>query len=84
MEYYCASGQNVQIGIVVNENTQDKRWCRVVGFAVAKMSRLSLLLNYGSFPFASLHLTRSFHDRENKPGPPSYLRDYEIIFSQPL
>lgn len=69
-----------------------RHWYRVVGFAVAKMSRLRLLLNYGPFPlfpfpslcFASLRLTRSFHDRENKLGAPSYLRDYEIIFSQPL
>lgn len=51
------------------------------------MSRLCLLLNRGPFPslpFASMHLTRSFHDRENKLHTPSYLRDYEIIFSQPL
>lgn len=42
-----------RIGTAVDENTQDKRWCRVVGFAAAKMSRLSFFAQRRVLPFRS-------------------------------
>lgn len=66
---FCFRAFFVSERIVVRRDKRDECQSRVVGFDVAKMSRPPL-------PPHNLLLPRH--------GMPSYLEDYQIIFSQPL